>query len=72
MLNLTCHLDRSQPSRLERTHQKVRPGITAPSLSLSILVAEDNLVNQRVAMTMLGKMGHRITLATNGVEALEQ
>jgi signal transduction histidine kinase/ActR/RegA family two-component response regulator len=40
--------------------------------ALRILLAEDNLVNQRVAMSMLGKMGHRITLATNGVEALEQ
>jgi two-component system, sensor histidine kinase and response regulator len=47
-------------------------GITAPSLSIRILLAEDNLVNQRVAMTMLGKMGHRITLATNGLEALQQ
>ncbi len=47
-------------------------GISASPLSLSILLAEDNLVNQRVAMTMLGKMGHRITLATNGREALEQ
>jgi two-component system, sensor histidine kinase and response regulator len=47
-------------------------GITAPSLSLRILLTEDNLVNQRVAMTMLGKMGHRITLATNGLGALEQ
>jgi two-component system, sensor histidine kinase and response regulator len=35
-------------------------------------LAEDNLVNQRVAMSMLGKMGHRITLATNGLEALDQ
>jgi CheY-like chemotaxis protein/anti-sigma regulatory factor (Ser/Thr protein kinase) len=43
-----------------------------PALSLRILLAEDNLVNQRVAMTMLGKMGHRITLATNGLEALDQ
>jgi signal transduction histidine kinase/ActR/RegA family two-component response regulator len=43
-----------------------------PSLSLRILLAEDNLVNQRVAMSMLGKMGHRITLATNGLEALDQ
>jgi signal transduction histidine kinase/CheY-like chemotaxis protein len=42
------------------------------SLSLRILLAEDNVVNQRVAMGMLGKMGHRITLATNGLEALEQ
>jgi signal transduction histidine kinase/CheY-like chemotaxis protein len=43
-----------------------------PALSLKILLAEDNLVNQRVAMSMLGKMGHRITLATNGLEALDQ
>ena len=47
-------------------------GILASSTSLRILLAEDNLVNQRVAMTMLGKMGHRITLATNGLEALQQ
>ena len=46
--------------------------ISPSSLPLSILLAEDNLVNQRVAMTMLGKMGHRTTLAANGLEALEQ
>jgi CheY-like chemotaxis protein len=44
----------------------------SPALSLRILLAEDNLVNQRVAMSMLGKMGHRITLVTNGLEALDQ
>jgi two-component system sensor histidine kinase/response regulator len=49
-----------------------RPGISSSSLSLRILLAEDNLVNQRVAMSMLGKMGHQINLATNGLEALEQ
>src|SRR5208337_1129376 len=38
---------------------------------LSILVAEDNLVNQRLAARMLEKRGHRVTLAGNGQEALD-
>jgi signal transduction histidine kinase/CheY-like chemotaxis protein len=44
----------------------------AAPLPLKILLAEDNLVNQRVAITMLSRMGHQITLATNGLEALQQ
>jgi signal transduction histidine kinase/DNA-binding response OmpR family regulator len=58
--------------RSASTVAPVAAGIPASSLSLRILLAEDNMVNQRVAMTMLGKMGHGITLATNGLEALEQ
>jgi CheY-like chemotaxis protein len=50
----------------------VAAGIAASTLSLRILLAEDNVVNQRVAITMLRKMGHGITLATNGLEALKQ
>ena len=35
-----------------------------------ILVVEDNPVNQKLAAVILTKMGHRVTLAGNGVEAL--
>ena len=40
------------------------------SLSLQILLAEDNIVNQKVAIALLKKWGHVITVANNGKEAL--
>jgi signal transduction histidine kinase/DNA-binding response OmpR family regulator len=38
---------------------------------LRILLAEDNVVNQRVAARLLERMGYRADLAANGVEVLE-
>lgn len=46
--------------------------IVAPSLRVSrILVAEDNLVNQEVAVAMLGLLGYQTEVAANGQEAVE-
>lgn len=39
--------------------------------TLSILVAEDNRVNQQVVTAMLQRLGHRVTLAADGSEAVE-
>jgi len=39
---------------------------------LSILVAEDNAINREVAQMTLEQDGHRITLARDGIEALEK
>lgn len=39
---------------------------------LNVLLAEDNPVNQQTATIMLQKLGHEVTVANNGVEALEQ
>jgi CheY-like chemotaxis protein len=38
---------------------------------LRVLVAEDNLVNQRVVMLQLQKLGHRATAVNNGLEAIQ-
>jgi two-component system sensor histidine kinase/response regulator len=37
---------------------------------LSVLLAEDNLVNQKIAVTMLEKRGHTVTVGGDGVEVL--
>ena len=48
---------------------------SAPSATsegqLSILVAEDNAINRAVISGMLGKLGHTLTHAANGREAVE-
>lgn len=38
---------------------------------LSVLLAEDNVVNQRVAAALLSTLGHKVTICNNGREALD-
>lgn len=44
----------------------------ARAIPLQILVAEDNLVNQKIIQKMLGRMGYQIQIASDGEKALHQ
>ena len=43
----------------------------APQQTLHLLLAEDNLINQRLALALLEKRGHRVVVANNGQEAFD-
>lgn len=64
----------SDPSEFKRS---TKTEITEPSEAqpakqkFRILVAEDNLINQKLAKYMLSNLGHEVTLATTGKDALE-
>jgi CheY-like chemotaxis protein len=49
---------------------KAQPMKEKPARPMKILVVEDNRVNQRLILALLGKRGHTTAVAGNGVEAL--
>ena len=65
----TTAVDRSDSSwRVQMSSNDTQLASTFP---LQILVAEDNLVNQRVVERMLNRLGYRCDVVANGQEALD-
>jgi signal transduction histidine kinase/CheY-like chemotaxis protein len=57
-----------------REELRLRTPSDAPEIAvrpMKVLLAEDNAVNQRVAIGLLARRGHHVTVAANGREALE-
>ncbi|EPS94054.1 hypothetical protein FOMPIDRAFT_50286 [Fomitopsis schrenkii] len=49
----------------------VTPVVAAQDVPYDILIAEDNLVNQKLAVKILEKYGHRVEIAENGQLAVD-
>ncbi|HEY2411152.1 MAG TPA: response regulator [Pirellulaceae bacterium] len=57
-----------EPRKASAGEAAVAPPTTRP---LRLLLAEDSLVNQRLAVGLLERHGHRITIANNGKQAVD-
>jgi len=55
-----------------KDHKSLEPMLNALPEQLSILLAEDNLINQKVAQSIFKNIGYEIEIAKNGQEAVSR
>ncbi|GJN70043.1 histidine kinase osmosensor [Purpureocillium lilacinum] len=66
-----CQLVDLGTSMIPALENRATPAIAENTRRLEILLAEDNTINQRLAVKILQKYGHTVTVAGNGLEAVE-
>jgi CheY-like chemotaxis protein len=60
----------AKPAARKATVNKLDPAL-ADRLPLKVLLCDDNLINQKVALRLLQQMGYKADVANNGVECLK-
>lgn len=66
LLNMLCTENKIVLPKPETVEKKL-----SEKLPLKILIAEDNIINQKIALRILAQMGYIADVASNGVEVLE-
>ncbi|MGY8771349.1 MAG: response regulator, partial [Pirellulales bacterium] len=69
--NAILHATDGRPAKDHLAAQAIQENELAEIKSLNILLAEDGKANQMLAVALLNKWGHQVTVAENGAKAIE-
>ena len=70
ILQLLGKSDDKRENTIKEDQKKMLDPQTAKMIPIKILLAEDNVINQKIAKRILEKMGYNIDIAANGLEVL--
>jgi PAS domain S-box-containing protein len=71
LLETICGSLRKSDVTQTRPALLTRHSIRESKRSLNFLLAEDNLINQKLAVSLIKRMGHKVSIAQNGIQAIE-
>lgn len=66
LFNMLCNENKTIPLKQEVPEKKL-----SERMPLKILIAEDNIINQKIALRILGQMGYIADVAGDGLEVIE-